>query len=1795
MKMDATTTGLMAGRLTSDDIPVPPSQIIRVFLCSTATDSCTERTVFVERVYPKLREYCRHRYGLEFQMVDLAWGMPAEQQALDKDLPTMKIQEILNCQTLSAGPNFVAFIGQKYGPLPLPTSIVAEEYEVIRVALHTHRARDTRNAPLLDQSYVIDTNSVPAVYVIKDVSEIIPDIQNENEEVRQMAENQWQELQKELCVLLQKGAELAYLDGALDSDTRSRYYMSDLEKEVHLGIDNSDNPHKRCVLILRDVVDLKNYIEDPQAPAFAGLVVNEHNGRLEMDAEAQNRLIRLRNRARGLISDSNTLTHEVLWRFEDVIHPELHHEYLEKLCSQLHDVLQRLVDESAADLLQKQKLPIVAQEAMQHWSRCKRVTSDFYPCQSQLQRLQDYVTGFSDRPLVVHGPSGCGKTKLVSKLALEVSEMVPGNLLSLIRYVGFTPKSSDLRQVLLGLCTQMSVALGYTPDDVPTAYKDLQRFFPELLASIPVDTTVVLILDALEQVLPDYNAHLMSWLPIQLPSHIKIVLTTLPDTHGLLDRLRNDLLKDCRSNFVELQPLSLPDSMNLLDHFLAKDNRKISDEQVKTFSDRFLTYSLPLYVKLLSTEARALRSFSDTSQLKLPKNCAEAIQKLFDSLEANHGRPVVSRAMAYMVASVTGVSDLEMEDLLSMDDHVLNHVYRDYHPPLRRIPFAVWLKVRRDVEAFLFARETDCVTVAVWEHESFVQAVTQRYLSHQDDVIAVHSLLADYFLGTWSNRPLPIQLSEGMTEFPPCGAQADRLVPAQPLTFPGYDGDKQVKFNKRMYDQVPRHLVLSGRQVELNTLVLFNYEWLYNKMKALSLQHILADFALNPSEQATLVQEALRAAAPTIEKDINNLPAEITGRLLPYYATHVSIRALIRSCDIEGLKHCALLPNFSYQQVPGSSLQFTLDCPTPAHFLGLVYDERFLLCKKTDQPEVYVFDMLTGEVKDTIIASNGELYVTPNGRYFAIVDHVTEKTVKIHDSGSGEFLGQIILLRHVTIRGDKYKAGPLCLTDDRLCAVVETADTSILFISEVPSCTMLQIVSLDGKSTMCKITPSGQHVMCNSNEFLLIYDLYTAQHVCTVPVLHKPSALTFTADGLRAFLATPLNDQMIVLHLNQGQVDMTYRVVLSDVLQGDAIREVTISPNDMYVLIRSDQNLVVHRRATEKIVAHFVRPKQVPKEFRLPNSHYKELVFTKGDFTRDSDNVIATIFRNIYIWQIATGQLLTTIQAPIGIITSLLVCKQRAQLLTHIHKSRQIHVWNVETDTRKVDTLDKLTAPVQRVLTTSDNTIAYVQCCDSDEVGVIDMRSGAMLDLLTHDSKVQDMAITPSGHMVLVVTAPRVSGTACKLWDLTERKVIKEWGRSPGHCLSLHSANSIVYFSQPQPFFDSPYDISIIHFIGDTHSVHENPAACKYVRSPPVATADDRFLVLSSALGYNDRTGQFLSPCLVVFDMTKAMKRTCYDAKSVGLEDVMEDVVSVEPCLREESCIAVVVTCRQPPPAVEEVNNNVTPSTTPSPSSENVDVSQLAASSAPPAPLDKQQDQLQVGFFILDVREGCILVMNFMQPAPDTPFPPHLVFSSDFTVCMDEASCIYNLSDNTAIAGHIPHPPDTPPQCLALDGAVAVYYKGSQLFVFRVGDAALLARCEVHAPVCHVTLCTDQRTLLVGCRDGTFASYVIVDPGTDQNPRSAVASIKSRQVRDGAADEMNGRLSRSWDKVETASAPPYSRPPSAFTPGSKDRLILRQIKPVPRFRPNTPFLRPEPCRCVFLNERGQWERVRNGV
>ena len=57
---------IFAGCLTG--LPAVSSKIVRIFTSSTFTDMLMERNTLMEYVYPKIKEYCRERHGLEFQV-----------------------------------------------------------------------------------------------------------------------------------------------------------------------------------------------------------------------------------------------------------------------------------------------------------------------------------------------------------------------------------------------------------------------------------------------------------------------------------------------------------------------------------------------------------------------------------------------------------------------------------------------------------------------------------------------------------------------------------------------------------------------------------------------------------------------------------------------------------------------------------------------------------------------------------------------------------------------------------------------------------------------------------------------------------------------------------------------------------------------------------------------------------------------------------------------------------------------------------------------------------------------------------------------------------------------------------------------------------------------------------------------------------------------------------------------------------------------------------------------------------------------------------------------------------------------------------------------------------------------------------------------------------------------------------------------------------------------------------------------------------------------------------------------
>jgi len=82
-----------------------------------------------------------------------------------------------------------------------------------------------------------------------------------------------------------------------------------------------------------------------------------------------------------------------------------------------------------------------------------------------------------------------------------------------------------------------------------------------------------------------------------------------------------------------------------------------------------------------------------------------------------------------------------------------------------------------------------------------------------------------------------------------------------------------------------------------------------------------------------------------------------------------------------------------------------------------------------------------------------------------------------------------------------------------------------------------------------------------------------------------------------------------------------------------------------------------------------------------------------------------------------------------------------------------IDVWNVsEAVTSRTSSApaDRLTSSVCDVIVTSNDRLAFVSAAGSDEVGIFEMSSGELVDLMTHEGAVATFSITSDGAFMLV-------------------------------------------------------------------------------------------------------------------------------------------------------------------------------------------------------------------------------------------------------------------------------------------------------------------------------------------------------------------------------------------------------------------------------------------------------------
>lgn len=125
---------------------------------------------------------------------------------------------------------------------------------------------------------------------------------------------------------------------------------------------------------------------------------------------------------------------------------------------------------------------------------------------------------------------------------------------------------------------------------------------------------------------------------------------------------------------------------------------------------------------------------------------------LFSNLERDHGKILVGRALGYLTLCTSGVSEGELEDILSLDDVVLNDTYQFWTPPLRRLPPLLLARIRFALAEYLVERGSDSVRVLMWYHRQFIEAAQDRYCADEALRKEMHGIVADYYLGVWAGE-----------------------------------------------------------------------------------------------------------------------------------------------------------------------------------------------------------------------------------------------------------------------------------------------------------------------------------------------------------------------------------------------------------------------------------------------------------------------------------------------------------------------------------------------------------------------------------------------------------------------------------------------------------------------------------------------------------------------------------------------------------------------------------------------------------------------------------------------------------------------------------------------------------------------------------------------------------------------------------------------------------------------------------------------------------------------------------
>lgn len=692
---------------------------VRVFISSTFRDMHAERNWLVKRVFPQLRERLEP-YRVHLVDVDLRWGVTKEQAEADQTLGVC-LEQIEACR-----PFFLGLLGERYGWI----SQTAGDAVLSRWGW----ARDHGGKSITELEILHGVLNNPAMH---------------------------------------KFAYFCFRDPA---------FMNDVPENLRTSLDAENEETRQKLRALKQRIrdnDPPLSILPGYACAYAGVVFNRRLVKMELSEGQQQRLDRVARH--GLVTPAKYLEleedlREVVDRLGTV-----HLTNLEEFGKNVHDwlwgaVKERLELPDDPGELQGVRGDHPAAEDSYH-QRFMESRLQVYVGREKLERdLLEYAGGEGEGLCLVTGPSGMGKSAALARFTV-VFDKRNRDAVIIAHFVGASPASADLRQMLRRLCLRIRDEFGFD-EDVPQELNDLIRTTRVFLEKVPGDRRLVLVLDGLDQLHESDNVYALRWLPWRLPSNVRLVISCLDEVDRAGRLLRAFAHRPhCR---IVVAPLSDAERRGILQEVPSLSAKTLDDVQIGVLLANGAT-AIPLFLLVALEELRGFGSFEHLdrriAQFPHPVGCdrdwsdrlaemrrsaedlsdagrreerlsrLEAIervraitkptddpltavfQQVEERLSEEFDDGVLRNTLSFLVTAREGLSQHELLELIDGREMAVGDSVSDLFPVLRQI--RTYLQYRGELLRFA--------------HGSLDKAVRKTYQS--EAMAEAHRVLGEYFAG----------------------------------------------------------------------------------------------------------------------------------------------------------------------------------------------------------------------------------------------------------------------------------------------------------------------------------------------------------------------------------------------------------------------------------------------------------------------------------------------------------------------------------------------------------------------------------------------------------------------------------------------------------------------------------------------------------------------------------------------------------------------------------------------------------------------------------------------------------------------------------------------------------------------------------------------------------------------------------------------------------------------------------------------------------------------------------------